>query len=692
MCIRTLEGKDDSIYDTEWKGWVLTGFFFLDAWLLGMMLQRMAFNCLKVGIKARAALTTMIARKCYNMAHLTKDTAAEAVGFVASDINKVFEGIQEVHYLWGAPVEAGAILALLGTLVGVYCIGGVIIVCMVVPLQYYFGYKIIKNKIKNAPNVTERWSIIQEILPAMKLVKYYAWERFFEKHVADMRTRERHYMFWNAVVKTVNVTMVFGVPPMVTFAVLVPYELWHVDSSTSEPYIKPQTAFTMLSLFNVLRFPLVVLPKAMRCVSEALRSVGNLEKFLAEPVAPRQDLEGKPGAQLSKAVLRHEMDTSGFTLRVPEFSVKAGELVAVVGRVGAGKSSILQAMLGNMQTVEGTAHSGGRIAYVPQTAWCQNLSLRDNITFGQPWDEAKYKQVIHACALELDLAILAAGDQSKAGLRGINLSGGQRQRLNLARCAYFDGDLVLLDNALSAVDHHTAHHIFEHCVRGMFRDKATVLVTHQVEFLPQCDKVAIMDDGTCVYFGPWNAAAQQLLSKYLPASHLLAAGGNAEQPRDTKKKVVKKEETKKTEDAGKAKRVHSASLTLKSALWEYCWDARWIIFCLSLFFFLTAQASRQTTSSAGGPATTTTSMVCCASTRATTRAAPCSTSSTTASWASSASSCSWPSAAPSSTPGLWAPATGSTRSPSTASSTHRSASSSPPPWATCWSASPRTRM
>lgn len=139
-----------------------------------------------------------------------------------------------------------------------------------------------------------------------------------------------------------------------------------------------------------------------------------------------------------------------------------------------------------------------------------------------------------------------------------------------------------------------------------------------------------MDDGTCVYFGPWNAAAQQLLSKYLPASHLLAAGGNAEQPRDTKKKVVKKEETKKvrvepalhfavapveasklgqdqaidsrppfpslllqTEDAGKAKRVHSASLTLKSALWEYCWDARWIIFCLSLFFFLTAQASRQ---------------------------------------------------------------------------------------------------
>ena len=134
--------------------------------------------------------------------------------------------------------------------------------------------------------------------------------------------------------------------------------------------------------------------------------------------------------------------------------------------------------------------------------------------------------------------ILPRGDQSPVGLRGINLSGGQRQRLNLARAAYFNGDLVLLDNALSAVDHHTAQHIFDNLLNNSLSDKAIVLITHQVEFLPRCDKVAIMDGGNMLYFGPFTPHAQQLLSTVLPTSHLLAATGGAEQPKE--KPVAKK--------------------------------------------------------------------------------------------------------------------------------------------------------
>ncbi|GBF87685.1 hypothetical protein Rsub_00396 [Raphidocelis subcapitata] len=606
LCIRTLEGRDTSVFDSEWKGWVLTACFFVNSWFLGVALQRMAFGCLGVGIRARAALTTIVARKCYSMAHLTKETAAEAVSFVATDINKIFEGMQEIHFLWGAPIEAAAILALLASLVGIYCLPGVGVLCLVVPAQYYFGFRIIRNKMANFPNTSARYSIIQELLPAMKLVKYYAWERFFEQEVTEARQRELKLIVRNAIIKTINVTMVFGVPTVVTFSVLVPYELTN-EGPGGGVFITPQTAFTMLSLFNVLRFPLVVLPKALRCVSEAINAAANIETFLAEPAAPKQNTEGAPGVNFRNAspararsrpagaVLTHSTSDSPFQLKVPEFSVRPGELVAVVGRVGAGKSSLLQAILGNMELVTGSAYSAGKIAYVPQTAWCQNISLRDNILFGNDFVPSRYDNVIHACALELDLQILAQGDATKAGLRGINLSGGQRQRLNLARAAYCGGDLILLDNALSAVDHHTAQHIFEHAVRGIFRDKATILVTHQVEFLPQCDKVAIMDGGSVLYFGPWCPDAATLLSKYLPASHLLAAAGNAEQPSEKKKPAAKGPDSKSKASSNQqsSAKTHSASLPLRAAMWEYACEARWIIFIFSVFFFLSAQCSRQ---------------------------------------------------------------------------------------------------
>jgi ATP-binding cassette subfamily C (CFTR/MRP) protein 1 len=393
---------------------------------------------------------------------------------------RIFEGIQEIHYLWGAPIEAAAILILLGFLVGIYALPAVGVIGLIVPSQYYFGFCIINNKNANKANVQARFSIIQEVLPAMKLVKYYAWERFFEKEMCDARAAERKLMFWNAVIKTVNITMVFGVPPLVCCVVLIPYEL-NQKRDDGGVFITSTTVFVMLSLFNILRFPLVVLPKALRAVSEAYNAINSLEIFLAEPIVHKQDLKGKPGVNFKNAVFQHSASDS-FKLNIPNFSIQPGELVAIVGRVGSGKSSLLHAILGNMELTKGEAHSAGVMAYVPQVAWCQNSTLKDNIVFGESFDRAHYDQVIHACALELDLQILPAGDQSKAGLRGINLSGGQRQRLNLARCAYFGGDLVLLDNALSAVDHHTAQHIFKHCVKTMLRDKATVLVTHQVGY------------------------------------------------------------------------------------------------------------------------------------------------------------------------------------------------------------------
>ncbi|CAM9715193.1 unnamed protein product, partial [Hapterophycus canaliculatus] len=168
------------------------------------------------------------------------------------------------------------------------------------------------------------------------------------------------------------------------------------------------------------------------------------------------------------------------TLSNVTLEVKPGELVCVYGPTGCGKSSLLLSLLGEVRRVEGTVEINGTVAYAAQRAWIQNATLRDNILFGTPYDPERYARVLSACALSSDLDLLEAGDQTEIGEKGINLSGGQQQRVSLARAVYSQADVYLLDDVLSAVDAHVGEHIFKHCVRGILRDKAVVMVTHQV--------------------------------------------------------------------------------------------------------------------------------------------------------------------------------------------------------------------
>ncbi|GLC36807.1 hypothetical protein PLESTM_000504000 [Pleodorina starrii] len=595
--------KDGRLYSTTVAGWCLMAGFTIDAWFLGLSLQRMGFICMQVGIRARAALVQAVTHKAFRLSSVRADQSAAIVNFVSSDIQKIYDGALEFHYLWTAPFDAAAILALLGYLTNDSMLPGLGVILLVLPLQYFFGYKIIQIKMQNAKLVAHRSSILQEVLPAIKLVKYYAWEQFFESEITKVRREELRLSFWNAMMKVINIACVFCVPPMTAFVIFTTYEFQKARLVSS-------VAFTTLSLFNILRFPLVVLPKALRAVSEAHASLQRLEAYLLEDV-PQGTATAKgakssaAGVHIDNAVYHHPSNPN-WHLHVPRFDVRPGQVVAVVGRIAAGKSSLVQAILGNMVKEHGSQQVGGRISYVPQNPWLQNLSIRDNVLFGEAWDENKYEAVIESCALTMDLQILPQGDQSKAGIRGVNFSGGQRQRVNLARCAYADADLVLLDNALSAVDHHTAHHIFDKCIKGLFADKAVVLITHQIEFMPRCDAVAIMDEGRCLYFGKWNEEAQQLLGKLLPITHLLHAAGSQEAPPAPKKKEGDKANPQKSQSlqltlaptsigkpTPKDPSKEAPKLTaFKSALIYTYYGNLFLVF-VCFIFFLAAQTTRQ---------------------------------------------------------------------------------------------------
>jgi ABC-type multidrug transport system fused ATPase/permease subunit len=594
-------------------GWVLSAAFFADAALSGIALQRMGDTCVRLGIRVRAALMASVYRKAFRVADVSGEgdgggggdegegegegargasggnndninpgdddnnsnplppaaAGGSVVSLVSTDCAKVYEGIQHVHNVWTAPVEAATIIALLlWRTGGAYGLPALGVVLVVLPLQYYLGYRIARYKSAAVEISDARVLRMHEVLLAIKLVKFYAWERPFARQVEAVRAQEVRLLRACNRIKTLNLALVFFVPPVIALVIYATY------GYTVGP-LTPAMAFVVLSLFNTLRFPLVVLPKALRGTSEAAAALARLEQFLLLPEVAAAELGERAGIEICGAELTHgghggnggggakggagggggeggggegggggnggSGEAGGaFVLTVPEFEVRPGQVVAIVGRVGAGKSSVLQAALGRMRLLPGGGgvvgrgggdpdsttpttptpntttpflRVGGRVAYVPQTPWVQNLSVRDNILFGLPFDEQKYRRVIHACALELDLEILPEGDSSAAGERGINLSGGQRQRVCLARAAYHGADVVLLDNPLSAVDQHTSKHIFEHCIKGLLKEKAVVLVAHQLELLPLCDAVAVVADGRVAYFGP---PSDEALRKHMP--------------------------------------------------------------------------------------------------------------------------------------------------------------------------------
>lgn len=209
------------------------------------------------------------------------------------------------------------------------------------------------------------------------------------------------------------------------------------------------------------------------------------------------------------------------TLSNVNLEIPRGALVAIIGSVGAGKSSLLQGIIGEMTRTRGKVYVGGSLGYAPQQAWIQNATVEKNITFGLPLETEKYKEAITKCALTKDLEILPHGDQTEIGERGINLSGGQKQRVSLARCVYLNNDIVLLDDPLSAVDSHVGRYIFENCISGVLADRTRILVTHQLHFVPKADYIIVMDHGAIVEQGSFtelmessNGLFKELMDKY----------------------------------------------------------------------------------------------------------------------------------------------------------------------------------
>ena len=463
------------------------------------------------------------------------------VNLMSTDTYRIDQASGMFHMVWTSPVAILLTLVVLVINLTYSALAGFALLVIGIPLltkaiKTLFVRRRAINKITD-----QRVSLTQEILQAVRFVKYFGWESSFLERIGDIRKREiRAIQILLSIRNAINAVSM-SLPIFASMLSFITYSLSSHD-------LNPAYVFSSLALFNSLRMPLNLLPLVIGQVVDAWSSIGRVQDFL---IAEEQnddfiwDMEGKNAVSMHNASFTWErnvtqdpdkkpgppskkgrskevkdavkaaakagkpVDASNkgidsastlteaepFKLNGLDFSVGRNELVAVIGGVGSGKSSLLAALAGDMRRTSGSVTMGATRAFCPQYAWIQNTTVKENILFGKDYDKNWYEAVVDACALRPDLDMLPYGDLTEIGERGITVSGGQKQRLNIARAIYFNSDIVLMDDPLSAVDAHVGRHIFDNAICGLLKDKCRILATHQLHVLSRCDRIIWMQDG-----------------------------------------------------------------------------------------------------------------------------------------------------------------------------------------------------
>ena len=462
-----------------------------------------------LGMNIRTALVSIIYRKALKLSHESrqKTTIGEIVNLMSVDAQRFMDLMAYIHLIWSAPFQIVVSIVFLYFTIKYAVFAGLFILLLMLPLNGVIAAISMKlQKILMALK-DKRIKTITEILNGIKVIKLYSWEEPNQREVLEIRNQEMRILRYSAILNSSVYFLWQMAPLLVALASFATYVL------SGNP-LTPRTAFVALALFNIIRFPIIMIPYLISFLVECSVSITRMNKFLNhEDLNPNSVKWSTNPAILGEATVLVQNANYGWVksgdpiLKNINMRVDSGTLVSIIGQVGAGKSSFLMALLGEMEKHRGEARLQGTVAFVPQIPWIQNATLRDNILFGAPYNPHRYQDVLRACALESDIQILPTGDQTEIGEKGINLSGGQKQRVSLARAVYQDSDVYFLDDTLSAVDAHVGQHIYQEVIgpNGLLKNTTRIFVTHNLSYLSDSNYIAMFDHGTIVEQGEYNA-------------------------------------------------------------------------------------------------------------------------------------------------------------------------------------------
>ncbi|XP_041993077.1 ABC transporter C family member 12-like [Salvia splendens] len=481
--------------DPAWVGYIyaLSIFFSVS---IGVLCEARYFqNVMRVGFRLRSTLVAAIFRKSLRLTHEARKNfpSGRITNMITTDANALQQITQQLHGLWSSPFRIIMAMILLYQQLGVASLLGSLMLVLMFPIQTFIVSRMRKLSREGLLRTDKRVGLMNEILAAMDTVKYYAWEKSFKSKIHVLRDDELSWLRKAQMLQAWNTFILNSIPVLVTVISFGTFTLLGGD-------LTPSRAFTSLALFGVLRFPLNMLPNLITQVVNANVSLQRLEELLlAEerillpnpPLAPELPAISIKGGNFSWDSKAERPTLSNVNLDIP-----VGSLTAIVGGTGEGKTSLISAMLRELPPLgDANVEIRGSVAYVPQISWIFNATVRDNILFGSAFEPARYWKAIDVTSMRHDLELLPGRDLTEIGERGVNISGGQKQRVSMARAVYSDSDIYIFDDPLSALDANVARQVFNNCIKEALGGKTRVLVTNQLHFLPQVDRIILVSEG-----------------------------------------------------------------------------------------------------------------------------------------------------------------------------------------------------
>ncbi|XP_044107048.1 multidrug resistance-associated protein 1-like isoform X2 [Neovison vison] len=473
--------------DFGWSGYGYALALFVVVFLQTLILQQyQRFNML-TSAKIKTAVIGLIYKKALLLSNVSRKrfSTGEITNLMSADAQQLMDLTANLSLLWSAPFQILMAISLLWQELGPAVLAGVAVLVFVIPVNAFVATRVKKLKKSQTKNKDKQIKLLNEILHGIKILKLYAWESSYQKKIIEIREQE----------------------------------------------LEVQKSAGYLAVFSML---------TLTCIPFLTRvSLDRLEDFLNTEELHPQNIEtnyiGDHAIGFTNASF--SWDKTGVpVLKNLNIKIPEGALVAVVGPVGSGKSSVLSAILGEMEKLTGVVQRKGSVAYVAQQAWIQNCILQENILFGSIMQKQFYERVLEACALLPDLEQLPNGDQTEIGERGVNISGGQKHRVSLARAVYSGADIYLLDDPFAAVDVHVGKQLFEKVIgsSGILKNKTRVLVTHNLTLLPEMDLIVVMESGRVAHMGTYH----ELLSKTRNLTNLLQAFSEQEKAHSLKRVSV----------------------------------------------------------------------------------------------------------------------------------------------------------